>query len=104
MKRHAAAASLLIALGLLLGGCELPFWDWDPLNVSGRDGGGKPLDYPTVMRVAAAAHAGGDLPTAVGLYRRAGLLEPLEPAPFVAAGNTLLEMGEVNEAIVAYNS
>ncbi len=76
----------------------------DPLSINGRDGGGKPLDYPTLMRIGAAAHAGGNLATAVGIYRRAAEMDPHATAPFVAAGNTLLEMGQVNEAIVAYNS
>ncbi len=31
-------------------------------------------------------------------------IEPRSAAPFVAIGDTLLEIGEVNEAIVAYNS
>jgi len=107
MKRVEAAASACLVLGLLmLSGCEAPFWNVDPLNIDGRaEGvGGKPLDYATVMRLGAAAHAGGDLPTAVGLYRRAAALAPLTPAPFVAAANTLLEMDEVSEAIVAYQS
>ena len=102
MKHVAAAASVALALGLLLSGCEFPFWNFDPLNVDGRTG--RTLDYATVMRIGAAAHAGGDLGTAVGLYRRAAGLSPLTPAPFVAAGNTLLEMGEVDEAILAYQA
>src|SRR5439155_24693542 len=50
----------------------------------------------------AAAHAAGDLATAVGSYRRASLLDPLISAAFVAEGNTLVEMGVIDEAIVAY--
>jgi Flp pilus assembly protein TadD len=105
MKRFDAAASLIFALGLvLLPGCgDLP-WNLDPLSINGRDGGGKPLDYPTLMRIGAAAHAGGDLATAVSVYRRAASTEPLAIAPFVAAGNTLMEMGEFNEAITTYQA
>lgn len=105
MKRLDTAATLVFMLGLLaLTGCEDAPLHIDPLNTNGRDGGGTPLNYPTLMRIGAAAHAGGDLATAVGLYRRAAALDPHNAAPFVAAGNTLMEMGNVNEAIVAYNS
>jgi Flp pilus assembly protein TadD len=105
MKRFDAAAFLLLALGLLgLAGCEDAPFHIDPLSVNGRDGGGKPIGYDALMRIGAAAHAGGDLATAVGVYRRAAAIEPHAVAPFVAAGNTLLEMGEVAEALIAYNS
>src|SRR5205085_829079 len=72
-------------------------------NINGREGA-QALDYDTLMRVGAAARAGGDLPNAVAIYRRAAVVTPSAPAPFVAAGNTLLEMGEINEAILAYRS
>jgi Flp pilus assembly protein TadD len=113
MKRFDAAASTLFALGLLsLAGCEqVPMQGMtpvmhvvDPLTINGRDGGGQPLDYATLMRIGAAAHAGGDLPSALGIYRRAAAVEPRVPAAFAAAGNTLLEMGQIDEAIVAYTS
>jgi Flp pilus assembly protein TadD len=105
MKRFHAAALMLLALGaVMLGGCEDAPVHVDPLAINGRDGGGKPLDYGTLMRLGAAAHAVADLATAVGLYRRAASVDSHAVAPFVAAGNTLLEMGRVNEAIVAYNS
>jgi Flp pilus assembly protein TadD len=105
MKRFGAAASLIVAVGLvMLTGCEDAPWHLDPLAINGRDGGGSPVGYSSLMRIGAASHAGGDLATAVGVYRRAAALDPAATAPFVAAGNTLLEMGEFNEAIVAYNS
>ena len=107
MKRFDAAAFLLLALGSVgLAGCEevvLPF-HIDPLTVDGRDGGGKPVGYDALMRIGAAAHAGGDLAAAVALYRRAAAVESQKAAPFVAAGNTLLEMGQVPEALIAFNS
>lgn len=105
MKRFDAAASIVLALGLVvLAGCENVPWHLDPLSVNGRDGGGRPVGYATLMRIGAAAHAGGDLATALGVYRRAAAVDPRATAPLVAAGNTLLEMGEVAEAIVAYNA
>lgn len=104
MKRFDAAATVFFALALaLLGGCEEVPLQLDPQGINGRDGGGKPLPYSTLMRIGAAAHAGNDLPTAVGVYRRAAAVDQRATAPLVAAGNTLVEMGQVNEAIVAYN-
>jgi tetratricopeptide (TPR) repeat protein len=107
MKAFAATGSVLLALGaILLAGCETTTSvQLDPLNINGRDGtSGKPLSYDTLMRVGAAAHAAGDLATAIGIYRRAAAAVPGAAAPLVAAGNTLLEMAQFNEAIVAYNS
>ena len=108
-----AAASVLFALSLIgLTGCgDLP-WNpdhWgldrlDPFATNGRDGGGIPLNYETLMRVAAASRAGGDFPNAVSLYRRAASIEGNATAPFIAIGNTLLDMGSVDEAIIAFNS
>src|SRR5439155_17039685 len=65
---------------------------------------GAALDYPTLMRVGAAAEAGGDFSTAVTTYRRAAAIDTTAVAPLVATGNALLAMGEFNEAILAYNS
>ncbi|MBV8889190.1 MAG: tetratricopeptide repeat protein [Alphaproteobacteria bacterium] len=107
MKQLPASAWLFLALALLaLGGCEdHPFHlQLEPLNVEGRDGGGSPPSYAALMRIGAVAHANGDLSNAVSVYRRAAEIEPEEPAPFVALGNTLLEMGSINEAIRAFNS
>ncbi|MGE5269786.1 MAG: tetratricopeptide repeat protein [Thiohalocapsa sp.] len=105
MKRFSALASMLVALGCTtLAGCDSLPWHFDPLSINGRDGAGAPVPYATVMRLGAAAHAGGNLPTAVGFYRRAAELDPAAPAPLVAAGNTLLEMGSIDEAIIAYNA
>jgi Flp pilus assembly protein TadD len=105
MNRFDAAASLILALGLVvLTECEDAPWHLDPLAINGRDGGGSPVGYSSLMRIGAASQAGGDLATAVGVYRRAAAIDPRAVAPFVAAGNTLLEMGDFNEAIIAYNS
>ena len=94
--------SLLTVLGL--GGCAGSAVNLDPLSVNGRDGGGPVPSYPMLMRIGAAAQSGGDFPNAVGVYRRAAELAPQEPAPLIAAGNALLQMGAVNEAIVSYNA
>jgi Flp pilus assembly protein TadD len=95
-------SSLLAALGL--GGCGASPVHLDPLSVDGRDGGGPTPSYPMLMRIGAAARTGGDLPNAVGVYRRAAEMAPQDPAPLIAAGDVLLNMGAVNEAIVSYNA
>jgi Flp pilus assembly protein TadD len=92
------------ALLLALTGCE-PFpAHLDPLSVNGRDGGGTPPSYDALMRIGAAADAGGDLANALGVYRRAAEIRPADPAAFLAIGDTLLKIGSVDEAILAYNS
>ena len=87
-----------------LGGCE-PFpVHVDPLSMNARDGGGQAPSYAALMRIGAAARAGGDYSNAVAVFRRAAEIEPRLPDPFVAIGDTLLSLNEVNQAIVAYNS
>jgi len=108
MKRFDATASLLLALGLgVLAGCgDIP-WQLDASKLNGPLNGhgvGAALDYPTLMRVGAAAEAGGDFATAATTYRRAAAVDTTATAPLVASGNALLAMGEFNEAIVSYNS
>ena len=105
MKAFGATASVLLTLSLFaLGGCEeASVGDLQPLNINGREGA-HPLKYDTLMRIGAAARAGGDLASAVSIYRRAATIEQLNPAPFVAAGNVLTEMGQIDEAILAYKS
>jgi Flp pilus assembly protein TadD len=94
--------SLLVML--LLAGCAGSPVNLDPLSVNGRDGGGPTPTYPMLMRIGAAAQSGGDLANAVGVYRRAAEMAPQESAPLIAAGDALLQIGAINEAIVSYNS
>jgi Flp pilus assembly protein TadD len=100
----AAALFLSLIAGVALAGCAASPVNLDPLSVNGRDGGGPVPTYPMLMRIAAAAQSGGDLPNAVGVYRRAAEMAPQDPAPLIAAGDALLQMGSVNEAIVSYNA
>jgi Flp pilus assembly protein TadD len=108
MKRFSSVASILVALGsVTLAGCDSMPVHFDPLSVSGRDGTvglSQPVPYATLMRLGAAAHANGDLPAAVTFYRRAAQLDVGAAAPLVAAGNTLLDMAQADEAIVAYGA
>src|SRR5262249_47978056 len=75
-----------------------------PLSVNGRDGGGTPPSYEALMRVGAAALAGGDPVNALNVFRRAAEIRPAAPGAFVAIGDALLQIGSVDEAILAYNS
>jgi Flp pilus assembly protein TadD len=90
--------------GVALAGCSGSPVNLEPLSVNGRDGGGPVPTYPMLMRIGAAAQSGGDLPNALGVYRRAAEMAPQDPAPLIAAGDVLLQMGSVNEAIVSYNA
>jgi Flp pilus assembly protein TadD len=100
----AAVLFLSLIAGAALAGCAASPVNLDPLSVNGRDGGGPVPTYPMLMRIGAAAQSGGDLPNAVGIYRRAAEMAPQDPAPLIAAGDALLQMGSVNEAIVSYNA
>jgi Flp pilus assembly protein TadD len=97
-------SSLLVPLAAMaLAGCQ-PFpVHYDPLSVNGRDGGGTPPSYEALMRIGAAALAGGDPVNALSVFRRAAEIRPSAPA-FVAIADTLLQIGSVDEAILAYNS
>jgi Flp pilus assembly protein TadD len=100
-----SVSSLLVPLAAIaLAGCE-PFpVHYDPLSINGRDGGGTPPSYEALMRIGAAALAGGDPVNALSVFRRAAEIKPAAPAPFVATGDALLQIGAVDEAILAYNS
>lgn len=108
MKRFSSVASILVALAsVTLAGCDSLAVQFDPLSVSGRDGTAglsRPVPFATLMRLGAASHANGDLASAVTFYRRAAQLDPTAAAPLVAAGNTLVDMGQADEAIVAYEA
>jgi Flp pilus assembly protein TadD len=99
-----SAFLLSLIAGVALAGCSGSPVNLDPLSVNGRDGGGPVPTYPMLMRIGAAAQSGGDLPNALGVYRRAAEMAPQDPAPLIAAGDVLLQMGSVNEAIVSYNA
>lgn len=99
------SSALFLTLAVLgLAGCGANPFHLDLLSANGRDGGGVVPSYDSLMRIAAAARGGGDLVNALGVYRRAAEVDPLNPAPLVGAGDVLLEMGSVNEAIVNYNN
>jgi Flp pilus assembly protein TadD len=99
------ARSLPVAFVLAaLAGCE-PFpAHIDPVSTNGRDGAGVTPSYDALLRIGTAARSGGDLSTALAVFRRAASIAPTATAPFIAIGDTLLAMRQVNDAVVAYNS
>ena len=100
-----SSSALFLTLAVLgLAGCGTDPVHVDLLSANGSDGGGAVPSYDSLMRIGAAARGGGDLSNALGVYRRAAEMDPLNPAPLAAAGDVLLEMGSVNEAIVSYNN
>jgi Flp pilus assembly protein TadD len=105
VARFVGGSSLLVALAAIaLAGCQ-PFpVHYDPLSVNGRDGGGRPPSYEALMRIGAAALAGGDPVNALSVFRRAAEIRPSAPGAFVAIGDAQLQIGSVDEAILAYNS
>lgn len=55
-----------------------------------------------ILRVAESTRAGGDLASAVGMYRRAHQLAPEKVAPLKGLGETLAALGDMAEAADAY--
>lgn len=102
--RSAFALGLLSSLVGLAACQDVPSTHLDPLATNGREGNAPDIGYPAVMRVAAAARTAGDYGNAVNLYRHAASLEPRNAEPLTALGDTLLDMGKVDEAIVNYNA
>ncbi|HWB47720.1 MAG TPA: tetratricopeptide repeat protein [Stellaceae bacterium] len=89
----------------MLTGCETTSsTQLDPLAVNGRTGNAPEVGYAGVMHIAAASRAAGDYGNAVSLYRHAASLEASNPEPLVALGDTLLDMGNPDDAIVNYNA
>ena len=99
-----AGLLLLPFVIIALTGCGAAPVHLDVMSVNGRDAGGPVPSYDSLMRIGTAARNGGDLPNALGVFRRASQVDLLNPAPLAAAGDVLLQMGSVNEAIVSYNN
>ncbi|MFQ5954411.1 MAG: tetratricopeptide repeat protein, partial [Kiloniellales bacterium] len=56
-----------------------------------------------LQRVGDRTRAGGDLVSAVTIYRRVADMAPLSPEPYLAMGDTLLALGAYNDAVMAYH-
>jgi Flp pilus assembly protein TadD len=106
MRRYqnVAALSLLISLAGLAGCEDVPSLHLDPLSTSGRDGSAPAITYDATMHIAGASRSAGDYSNAINLYRHAATLESKNPQPLVALGDTLVDMGKVDDAIINYNA
>jgi Flp pilus assembly protein TadD len=101
-SRRAVGIAGVAVAGLLLGACA---GDVVQSNITAPPAAtSDEANYATLIRVADAMRAGGDNVSAVGLYKRAGTLKPLEAEPLVKLGATLLDLNAHNEAAAAYRS
>ena len=94
-RRTMLDASVGLVVLLLLAACQAP----GPGDVHAPGQGAA-----TLMRVADETRAGGDLSTAVGLYRRVHEMSPADPKPLARLGSTLTQMKSYTEAAQAYRS
>jgi Flp pilus assembly protein TadD len=90
---------MLLALPAALLGCAQS----DPSTASARDPNVvDSSSYGSLMRVADASRAAGDLAGAIGLYRRAAVAKPTAADPHIRLGETLTDMRAYNEAITSF--
>jgi Flp pilus assembly protein TadD len=61
-------------------------------------------NYASLIRVADAMRASGDNVSAVGLYKRANAMKPMESEPLTKLGSALLDLKSYNEAAAAFRS
>jgi Flp pilus assembly protein TadD len=96
-----AGRAILFAASLGLCGCAQP-----PTGgtASAAPSDGRPAqgDVNSTLRLARAARAAGDLPSAVNLYRSALARQPGKDAVAVELGDTLIEADAVDDAVAAY--
>jgi Flp pilus assembly protein TadD len=95
MRRFYLVAALLLAA---LGACS-PQGD-KSMAAAGNSSETHPL--ATWLRLGDAARANGDLPSAIGFYRRGADQWPGNVEPQLRLGSALTEVGGYNEAIAAY--
>ena len=102
--QHLAALSLLLGFASLAGCEDVQSLHLDPLSVNGRNGSAPTVTYDATMHIAAASRSAGDYGNAISLYRHAATMQPYSPEPLIALGDTLVEMGKIDEAITNYNA
>lgn len=103
--RGLRSAVSALALAVTLAGCAN-----DPFTDSIRprqtaDSPDSPTDRVTpILRVAQATERGGDLRSAVGLYRRAHSMDPHRYEPLIGLADGLARLGAADEAAEAYRA
>jgi len=105
--RHTIVRPLMLTVFLALSACSVfTGKDTAGTRASGATAGNLAPEQSeeTMLKVADDTRAGGDLGSAVGLYRRAHELSPRDPVPLARAGDTLAQMQAYTEAADAYQA
>ena len=93
--RVAIGTSVALVASLFLAACQAP--GAGDVHAPGQSSA-------ALMRVADETRAGGDLGTAVGLYRRLHEMRPSDPQPLERLGSTLTQLKSYTEAAQAYRA
>jgi Flp pilus assembly protein TadD len=93
--RAPIGASAAFVLALLLAGCQGGMSPDE--NASGQSSA-------ALMKVADETRAGGDLGTAISLYRRVHEMRPTDAKPLEKLGSTLTQLGAYTEAATAFRA
>jgi Flp pilus assembly protein TadD len=100
VRRTARIAGAAIAASALLGACTTDVAQTMVTTPPASEA----VHYESLMRVADAMRASGDNVAAIGMYKRAGTMMPLNPEPLVKLGAALADLKAYNEAATAYRS
>lgn len=102
-RRRNAARLFAVSLLVPLGACASDGWlaSLGLTDPAAREG---EVTSESLMRVADATRASGELTTAAGMYNRAHELAPDEIAPLLSLGDTLRRMGSSFTAVEAYRA
>ena len=104
-RRLPILGTLTLAATVALAGCTTtPEWAGSRMSGAGPATLSPEQTYDTLMKVADATRAGGDLSNAVSLYRRAHQLQPQSVQPLQRLGDTLAQMQSYTDAVQAYQA
>ncbi len=98
--RTARIAGAAVAASTLLGACATDVTQTTVTSPPAVEA----VNYDSLMRVADAMRASGDNVAAIGMYKRASTIMPLNPEPLVKLGGALADLKAFNEAATAYRS
>ena len=99
-RRSARIVGAAVAASALLGACATDVTQATVTSPPAVES----ANYESLMRVADAMRAGGDNVAAVGMYKRASTIMPLNAEPLVKLGAALYDLKAFNEAATAYRS